>query len=156
MALAFGRASQLSHTTIILFCFGTWKDMLMVRRLLCVAILIFASTQVFADIAPPPPQPPPPPPPGPAAAVIRGLSVERAYDEWLGSRWFVVIKNCAASRSTCGDLKLTGCFVVGANGHQIQGGDVAALLAADVAAGAAPMKLMLENCDDQSELVLPQ
>lgn len=98
-----------------------------------------------ADVPPPRPEPPPP---GPTAAQIRSISVER---EWLTTRWAVLIKRCAAGNSACRQAKLIGCWIVGVDGKHIAGGDIAALVAA--AAGAGPIKLMLEHCNAQSDVV---
>lgn len=112
------------------------------RWFVFVLSLATATVPAIADIGPVPE--PPPPPPGAKTAVIRGLSVEQIYTYWQGRRWLVVVSGCTAGAEPC---KVSGCFVTGIDGHAIEGGDVAALIAAEKAAAAQPITLALDKCD---------
>jgi hypothetical protein len=107
-------------------------------------ILSFAVAPVKADVGPPPPRPPPPT--GPDKASIRGVGVQQVYTYWRGRRWMTAINGCASSQPACSGRDVSSCFVVGANGHAIDGGDIALLMASEKSVGASPIKLMLENC----------
>jgi hypothetical protein len=110
---------------------------------------VFASGLVLADVGPPPPQPPPPPPAGPRTAVIRGVTVEQVYTYLRGRRWLVIISGCGSNQAACNGRNLAGCVVIGINGLDISGGNIAALIDSDSAAGDAPIKLMLDHCEIQ-------
>jgi hypothetical protein len=117
--------------------------------------LVLAAAQAAANSPPPLPRPPPPPPPGPAAAAVRGLWIERVYNEWHGPPWLVVIKSCQGNGDFCSREKLAGCLITGVNDVHIRIGDVAAVVAADAAAGAAPLGLMLDRCGERRRIAVP-
>ena len=50
---------------------------------------------------------------------------------------------------------MTGCFITGIDGRDIEGGDVAALIAADKAAASASITLALDKCDLTSVELAP-
>jgi hypothetical protein len=114
------------------------------RALMMSCLYIAAAGSAAADIAPI--EPPPPPPNGPAAAVIRGLSVEQVYTYWKGRRWLVTVAGCDPAQEACKGIDVAPCFVTGIDGQALNGGDVAALIAAESAAGDKPLKLDLEHC----------
>jgi hypothetical protein len=115
------------------------------RRVLAgLLIFAFALAPVKADIAPPRPHPPPP---GPDKASIRGVDVQQIYTYWRGRRWVTAVDGCAASQAACNGRNLSGCFVIGVDGHAIEGGDIALLMALEKSASAAPIKLMLDKCN---------
>ena len=123
----------------------------MPRRLTVLALSIAVTTfPAIADVGPVPE--PPPPPPGPNTAVIRGLSVAQIYTYWQGRRWLVEVSGCVSGAEPC---ELTGCFVTGVDGHTIEGGDVAGLIAADKAAAPASITLALEKCELRSIELAP-
>jgi hypothetical protein len=108
-------------------------------------VFVFASGLVLADVGPPPPQPLA----GPRTAVIRGVTVEQVYTYLRGRRWLVIISGCGSNQAACNGRNLAGCFVIGINGLDISGGNIAALIDSDSAAGDAPIKLMLDQCEIQ-------
>jgi hypothetical protein len=114
------------------------------RVVVAIVATVLGSISATADIAPPPPTPPIPG--SLAKAIIRGVAVLRTYTYWRGRRWMTVIDSCASGQAACGGRDLAGCFVVGANGHDIPGGDIDFLVAAERSAGAAPLKLGLDHC----------
>jgi hypothetical protein len=104
-----------------------------------------------------PPRPAPAPPAGPDKAVIRGVELSRANGYWQGRRWLTSIKACAPTQPACAKLRVgagPSCLVVGIDGRTIEGGDIAALVAADKAAAGRPIRLRLEDCGDLKELEL--
>jgi hypothetical protein len=58
----------------------------------------------------------------------------------------VIADGCAASQAACKGHDLNGCFVVGIGAQPLQGGDIAALVAAERQAGSTPLQLKLEHC----------
>jgi hypothetical protein len=107
-------------------------------------IFTFAMTAVKADIMPP--RPVPPPPGGIEKISIRGVAMQRVYTYWKGQRWMTVINSCDASQHACSGKDLAGCFVVGVDGHPVEGGDTGFLQTLDTAARATPIKLTLDHC----------
>ena len=107
-------------------------------------IFTFTMTAVKADIAPI--RPPPPPPSRTEKVSIRGIAMQQVYTYWRGRRWMTVINSCEASQPACAGKDLQGCFVVGADGSSIEGGDMDALMALNASAGQKQIKLMLDHC----------
>jgi hypothetical protein len=108
-----------------------------------------ALSPVKADI--PPFAPPPPPPAGPDKAVIRGLTVVRAYGRHQGRRWLSYIDACASSQTGCEgkEKDLRGCVIVRVDGREVAvsaGGNIALLVDLEKAAGEQPIKLNLGGC----------
>jgi hypothetical protein len=117
------------------------------RCVLAAFIVAAAIAPVKADILPTRPRDPSAPS-GPDQATIRGVQLRQ--DHGRDRRWMTTLYGCALGQPVCREKDLLNgpspCLVVGLDGHSVPGGNIAELLALEKAAGAAPIKLTLENC----------
>jgi hypothetical protein len=118
-------------------------------------IFVFALSSVKADIVPRGGRrdPDPPPPPGPEKAVIRGVTMARAYGYHNGRRWLSYIDACESTQPACKDKEVHGCLITEVDDRPVESGSIAYLQALEKSSDKRAMKLTLSGCG-VSELVL--